>query len=171
MILKEIGFQTSAIDPCLFSRKNKFGRIILVVHIDDCYVFGDQLAIDQLTKELLEKGLKSKLSTPATDYLSREIKINKQKTWIGQPTLMKKMLKKFGPSLQQMGNYNYKTLGTPGFLFSKPLQHVPILSDEQQKSTDPVWELFYNFPTKPDRILTMQFESYPRVWIKQLLQQ
>jgi Reverse transcriptase (RNA-dependent DNA polymerase) len=36
-ILKEIGFEQSNAEPCLF-HANKEGRLLLILHVDDCYV-------------------------------------------------------------------------------------------------------------------------------------
>ena len=133
-VLKQLGFTVSYADPCLFYRNNKYGMIIMVVHIDDCYVVGDDSAITQLNIELHQKGLKTKLSPQATDYLSCEIKFNQDQSiaWIAQPTLMGKMIKKFGPILDKMGNYIYKTPGTPGYSLIKPEGEIGILNQNEQ---------------------------------------
>ena len=133
-VLKQLGFTVSYADPCLFYRNNKFGVIIMVVHIDDCYVVGDDKAIKQLNLELHQKGLKTKLTPQATDYLSCEIKFNASRkiAWIAQPTLMGKMIKKFGPILDKMGNYTYKTPGTPGYSLIKPEGETGILNPNEQ---------------------------------------
>jgi Reverse transcriptase (RNA-dependent DNA polymerase) len=44
-ILQNIGFISSAADPCLFTKKDQFGRIFLVEHEDDSYATGDQQAV------------------------------------------------------------------------------------------------------------------------------
>ena len=106
----------------------------MVVHIDDCYVVGTKEAVNHLVKQLHHKGLKTKISHDATDYLSCEIKLNKERTraWIGQPTLINKLMKKFGEKVQDMGNYNYKTPGTPGYSLQKPDSDIGILTPEEQ---------------------------------------
>ena len=45
---------------------------------------------------------------------------------------MKKMIDKFGPTLSKLGNFNYKTPGTPGFIFLKPINENVQLSSEDQ---------------------------------------
>jgi Reverse transcriptase (RNA-dependent DNA polymerase) len=74
--MKKLGFTVSYADPCLFYRHNKLGRIYMVVHIDDCYDIGDNLAIKELIKELFDQGLKCKVSPEAVDYLRCDIKID-----------------------------------------------------------------------------------------------
>jgi Reverse transcriptase (RNA-dependent DNA polymerase)/gag-polypeptide of LTR copia-type len=44
-VLKDLQFNVSYADPCLFYRDDKHGKIILVIHIDDCYVVGDPLLL------------------------------------------------------------------------------------------------------------------------------
>ena len=133
-ILKSLNFTISYADPCLFYREDIYGKLFLIIHVDDCYVVGHPKAIDHLAKELNDKGLKTKVSKESTDYLSCEIKFNPSKTmaWVGQPTLMNKLIKKFGDKVEAMGNYNYKTPGTPGFSLVKPDSDIGILSPKEQ---------------------------------------
>jgi hypothetical protein len=106
----------------------------MVIHIDDCYVIGDKAAIKQMVEELYKKGLKTKVSPAAADYLSCDILTDyKNKiAWIGQPTLMKKLIKQFGKTIEKMGSYEYKTPGTPGYLLTKPTTDIGILNSEEQ---------------------------------------
>jgi Reverse transcriptase (RNA-dependent DNA polymerase) len=130
-VLKQLNFTISYADPCLFYRNDRHGKIIMVVHIDDCYVVGDKSAIKHLVYQLHENGLKTKVSPQATDYLSCEIKIDyaNQLGWIGQPTLMNKMIKKFSPIIEKLNmKYEYRTPGTPGYLLEKPANDIGLLS-------------------------------------------
>jgi Reverse transcriptase (RNA-dependent DNA polymerase) len=133
-VLKQIKFTVSYADPCLFYRNNDNGRVIMVIHIDDCYVIGDKPAIKQFVQELEQHGLKAKVSPAATDYLSCDIltDYDKKIAWIGQPTLMKKVIKEYGAITTKMGTYNFKTPGTPGYLLIKPTNDIGILSPEDQ---------------------------------------
>ena len=69
------------------------------------------------------------------DYLSCEIIINKEKNkaWLGQPHLMKKVEKVFGPLLQNGRKYDFKTPGTPSFNIIRPETEEQKISDEKQK--------------------------------------
>ncbi len=62
------------------------------------------MATDGLAIELQKKGLKTKISSPSTDYLSCEILLNPQKTisWIVQSTMIQKLIKKFGNAIHHM---------------------------------------------------------------------
>jgi Reverse transcriptase (RNA-dependent DNA polymerase) len=119
-VLTTIGFTVSYADPCLFFRNNHLGRIILIVHIDDCYVVGDTVALKHLVQEIYEQGLKTKVSPASSDYLSCDIKIDHDKkiAWIGQTTLMRKLIRKFKDKVNN--KYKYKTPGTPGQTVERP---------------------------------------------------
>jgi hypothetical protein len=132
-ILQQIDFKVSYADPCLFYRTNQNGRIIMIVHVDDCYTIGDPQALKTLEKELNNKGLKLKVSNLASDYLSCDIKIDKENkmAWIGQTTLMKKVIKKF-QSIVQKGNFYFKTPGTPKQQIERPEESDQILTSYQQ---------------------------------------
>jgi Reverse transcriptase (RNA-dependent DNA polymerase) len=133
-VLKDLRIKVSYADPCLFHRHDKHGRIILVIHIDDCYVVGDRQAIKLFIKELSDKGLKTKVSPGANDYLCCEVLVDytRQIGWIGQPTLFKNLEQKFGSQVNKMGEYQYKSPGTPGFLLVKSDNPEEQLSKEDQ---------------------------------------
>jgi hypothetical protein len=134
-VLKDLQFTVSYADPCLFYRDDKYGKIILVIHIDDCYVVGDPPAIKMFIQQLYSKGIKTKVSAGANDYLSCEVIVDyhQKVRWIGQPTLLKKLEKKFGDYTTKMGEYTYKTPGTPGFLLVKSDDPEDQLSQADQK--------------------------------------
>jgi hypothetical protein len=121
-------------DPCLFHCLNHLGQIIMVIHVDDCYVIGHKKALLLLVKELSHTGLKVKVSVNALDYLSCNIKIDmvNHQAWIGQTTLLNKVIKRFGPTLNKLGNYQYKTPGTPGQIIIRPTQDQEGLTPSEQ---------------------------------------
>ena len=133
--LKKIGFEQSYADPCLFFRDTKNGRVILIVHIDDCYVIGSRLTIEELVTDLQNTGLKLKVSYNATDYLSCDINVDKINNLasVVQTTLLKKVEHKFGPLIEKMRHYNYKTPGTPGKIIIRPSADENSLTAEDQK--------------------------------------
>jgi hypothetical protein len=133
--LKKIGFEQSYADPCLFFRDTKNGRVIMIIHIDDCYVVGNRTTIEELVQDLEGTGLKLKVSYNATDYLSCDINVDQinNMAWVIQTTLLKKVENKFGPMINNMKNFNYKTPGTPGKLVIRPSKGENSLSAEDQK--------------------------------------
>ena len=133
-VLNKIGFIQSYADPCLFHRTTKKGRIIMVVHIDDCYVIGNPQEIQSFSEDLQKQGLKIKISDLAMDYLSCDIRMDyiNNLAWIGQTTLLAKVEKKFGPLLTKLGNYEYKTPGTPNLVIARPTDDDPVLTPDQQ---------------------------------------
>ena len=46
-ILKNIGFSGGTIDPCLFSRKNKSGLVLIALYVDDNLMIGHSEAIEE----------------------------------------------------------------------------------------------------------------------------
>ena len=132
-ILKEIGFTGGYADPCLFSRKTERGVVHMALYVDDCYCCGDMEEIDQVIKELKEKGLSLKVEKNMTDYLSCHIEFspNKDKAWIGQPHLVHKIKEKFGDKVKKL--QKYKTPGTPhvGLVRAKP--EDPEVTPEEHK--------------------------------------
>ncbi len=134
-VLEKIGFKQSYAEPCLFFRNTKNGKIIMIIHIDDCYVIGNSITIQEVIEDLEKRGLKLKVSHQASDYLSCDIQIDNinNMAWICQQTLLKKTEKKFGPLLTKMGHYNYKTPGTPGKYIIRPSDDENSLNNEDQK--------------------------------------
>jgi hypothetical protein len=65
----------------------------------------------KMVEDIKGTGLKLKVLFKANDYLSCDIKVNKDNhtAWIGQTTLMKKVEKKYGPMLKEMTSCTYKT--------------------------------------------------------------
>jgi hypothetical protein len=133
--LKKIGFEQSYADPCLFFRDTKNGRVMMIIHIDDCYVIGTKTTIEELVTDLKSTGLKIKVSYNATDYLSCDINMDRGNNlaWIVQTTLLKKVENKFGPLITKMRNYNYKTPGSPGKLIIQPSDEENALNAEDQR--------------------------------------
>jgi hypothetical protein len=105
----------------------------MIVHVDDCYTVGDKTALSTLEQELNYKGLKLKMSTLATDYLSCDLKIDQKRkvAWIRQTTLMNKFINKYQPLIKD-SLIKYKTPGTPKQLMEQPQQIDTPLSKEKK---------------------------------------
>ena len=76
-ILKKIGFSGGFIDPCLFSRKNENGLVLIALYVDDNLMIGHSEAINEAIAQLRQNGLVLKVENELTDYLSCEIKFSK----------------------------------------------------------------------------------------------
>jgi hypothetical protein len=79
-ILLKIFFTQSDAEPCLFFKAVENYLVLMVIHVDDCYVIGKVDAISKIAKDIEAEGLKLKLEYNTNDYLSFEIKFNKRKT-------------------------------------------------------------------------------------------
>ena len=103
----------------------------MALHVDDCYAVGHPKAIDDAISQV-SKHFKLKIEEKMSDYLSCEIRFNKEKTKarIGQPHLLKSLEKKFGDKVKQ--NQTYKTPGTPGKGVIRPKEGDTTISEELQ---------------------------------------
>ena len=131
-VLKSIGFKGGYADPCLMSRKGKKGEVHIALYVDDCLCCGDPEEIDLVIEEL-KKHFELKVEKNVTDYLSCKIEYSKKrdKLWIGQPHLMKKLIHKFGPMVEKM--VSFKTPGTPHQCVKRPEPGDTEMSKEEQK--------------------------------------
>ena len=111
--LREIGFQGGVTDPCLMVRRGEEGTCFAAIWVDDTLMVGDEKGIIKTINDLKKKGFTLKIEEELDDYLSCEIKINreKKKAWIHQPHLIKKLRDKFWDVVNDMPNY--ATPGTP----------------------------------------------------------
>ena len=131
-ILIKIGFRRSQVDPCLLIRKNKKGLILLALYVDDCLAIGHEDALKTLIEEMKAHGLTLKVEEELSDYLSCEIRFNKDRTkaWLGQPHLIKNLEAKFGEMVS--GLTTYKTPGTPNQGIVQPTEEQHKISPEDQ---------------------------------------
>ena len=131
--LKKIGFKGGCPDPCLYTKRDKNGLVIIALYVDDCLCIGHDKAIEETIKQLKQEGLSLKIEGTLKDYLSCEIRFNMERTkaWIGQPHLLKSLEAKFGEKARTM--QTYKTPGTPGSGIQRPNNETMLLSDKEQK--------------------------------------
>ena len=129
-ILKKIGFQQCRSDPCLFYRKDETGICVVLTYVDDNLWVGNPLALRKVCKQVVEEGLEITIEKELTDYLSCEIKFDKDRTkaWIGQPHMVKKIETMFGEEVSK--KQVYRTPGTPG------LGLVKVQNEEEKVSPE-----------------------------------
>ena len=46
--MQGICFRQNEAEPCMLHRKDKNGMVIIIIHVDDCYMIGSVKALDQL---------------------------------------------------------------------------------------------------------------------------
>ena len=99
--LKEAGFKPSIVDPCLFQCNNVRGLSILIMYIDDLLIIGKPETNENTINDL-KQYFDIKKPTTLDDYLSvRVIKSEDMKRgWIGQPTIIDALMKKYGKELE-----------------------------------------------------------------------
>jgi hypothetical protein len=90
-----------------------------------------------VANELNNKGLKVKVSETASDYLSCDLKIDQTKklTWIGQTTLLRKVIKTISHLTTR--NYKYNTPGTPNQHIHRPTDEDKSLTPEEKTPGTP----------------------------------
>jgi hypothetical protein len=69
-ILVKVGFTQRDAEPCLFFKAVENYLVLMVIHVDDCYVIGKVVAINKIAKDIEAEGLKLKLEYSTNDYLS-----------------------------------------------------------------------------------------------------
>ena len=91
--LGEISFKPSKMDPCLYFR----GCIALLVYIDDCIIFGPDVAeLDKVVKEMRTSSKKFRVEDlrNVKDFLGIQVTRGKDKTiTLNQPQLIDSILK------------------------------------------------------------------------------
>ena len=133
ILTKELNFKAGKVDPCLLTRSNERGTVMIALYVDDCLCIGNKEALETLENELNEAGLKTTVETKLTDYLSCEININENSTkgTLRQPHLIKNLESKFGKEVENM--QRYQTPGTPGKGVVRPEKETDKINPEEQK--------------------------------------
>ena len=131
-VLTAIGFKQCPADPCLFMRRDDAGICFILTYVDDNLCVGTKEAIQKLIDEIKASELSITIENELTDYLSCEIQLNATKTkgWIGQPHMVKKIIKTFEEEIENLPSY--KTPGTPSFGIVSPKDGEMTLEDDLQ---------------------------------------
>jgi hypothetical protein len=129
-VLRKIGFTGGYADPCLLSKKGKKGTVHVALYVDDCYCCGDLPEIECVIEDLKKNGFTLKIEKEMTDYLSCRIEFSsaRDKAWIGQPHLLKKIREKFGSLVEKLPKY--RTPGSPHIGIRRPTAEDPEVSKE-----------------------------------------
>ncbi len=128
--------------------------VYMAVWVDDCLCVGHKEAIKEAIKDL-QKHFVLKIEENVRDYLGCEIAFTKEKNrmWIGQPDLLKKLERNFGDIVKNVKIP--QTPGTPHVTLQKPNEDSTLLSDEEQTMyRNGVGMLLYLVNTQ-DQILLM----------------
>jgi hypothetical protein len=107
--------------------------MVVIVHVDDCYVIGNEKSLQELVVRIKEHGLSVKVEHETKEYLGCEILFDKEQTkaWLGQPFIVKKMFNRFKDLINT--RHIYRTPGTPGFTVVRPVTPEEQISPEDQK--------------------------------------
>jgi Reverse transcriptase (RNA-dependent DNA polymerase) len=132
-IMMKLGFRKSPVDPCMMIKGEKDDLMVVIVHVDDCYVIGNEKSLQELVVRIKEHGLSVKVEHETKEYLGCEILFDKEQTkaWLGQPFIVKKMFNRFKDLINT--RHIYRTPGTPGFTVVRPVTPEEQISPEDQK--------------------------------------
>ena len=114
--LHSIGFQSSAIDECVFYK----GKSVFVLYTDDSILAGpDPAELDKILKQMTESGLKLTVDGDITDFLGVQIdRIKGGKFRLSQPQLIDDILKEL-----RLDDAKVTTKSTPGASSQSLLRH------------------------------------------------
>ena len=143
-VLTRYGFKQCPSDPCLFMRQDEEGVCYVLTYVDDNLVIGKRKAIDKLLAQIRASELSITVEEGLDDYLSCEVQIDRSKktAWIGQPHMVKKIVRTFEEETK--GLQTYKTPGTPGFGIVSPKEGEAVLdADKQSRYRTGVGMLMY----------------------------
>jgi hypothetical protein len=97
-----LGYCKSQVDPCMMMKGgNDDLLMVVIVHVDDCYVIGNEKSLKKLVVQNKEHGLLVKVKHETKDYLGCEILI-----WLGRPFIVKKMLNCFKDFINTLTNFS-----------------------------------------------------------------
>ena len=96
------GFKLSESDPCMLYKEDEKGVCIIIIYVDDMLIIGKEEAIDAVIK-VLQWHFQVKDPTSLEEYLGVQIvqSDDGKKAWLGQPTIIKSLLKKLERELQR----------------------------------------------------------------------
>ena len=89
------GFTVSPADPCMLFKENNVGICIIIMYVDDMLIVGKKEQIQELATKI-QKQFSVKIQHNLADYLGCEFHMNKEKTKLGQPSIIKSLEQKFG---------------------------------------------------------------------------
>ena len=96
MIRIDVSFKISEADPHLLYRENELGICMFIIYVDDMIVIGHKESIIYV-QERVKEVFSIKTETALTDNLGCEFHMNIDKTkgWLGQPSVVRSLEKKF----------------------------------------------------------------------------
>ena len=131
-VLKELGFQQSAIDACLLCRMDDDGIVIFCIYVDDILCVGSKIGIEKTIKKLSTK-FQVKRVGELNDYVGCTILRNgrEKKALFYQGDLIARLEKDFSYELE-----NFRRRSTPAIpreIVMKSQEGDLMLSEDEQR--------------------------------------
>ena len=128
--LKKLKFEVSLIDPCVMTRRNDDGIVILCIYVDDVLMVGDQSAIDKAIEDI-EKVFSIRKEGKLNDYIGCIIEFeNESEATMHQPHILKKLKNKFSDIV--MNIRTGKTPSPPGSVLMRPKENEAVIDEDKQ---------------------------------------
>ena len=135
-LINQCNFIKSEADQCLLYKRSDLGVSVILVYVDDDGCFGDRAALDDA-----ERAIKARFSIKRVDnledYLGCKITVQEKsdgtrRAWVTQPDILAKLYKKYN---DEIGDRNYSTPGTPGFVVVRSKEEdAGVMLDKESQS-------------------------------------
>jgi hypothetical protein len=88
------GFEASQHDPCLFMKGKGVDRVLVLIHVDDCFCVGTQ-AMTEGVRQTLAKHFEIKGIRESKFFLGQEIRRDERGIFVSQTQYAKNILQRF----------------------------------------------------------------------------
>ena len=129
VLVDKLGFKSCKSDPCLLTRTDEFGTVVVCIYVDDGLIVGNKPAIEKALKDI---GGEFKIikNGKLDDYIGCVVKKEEGKIFMHQPNILKKLEGKFKDDVGKLKVYN-SPAGT-GDRVICPKDEEELMSHEEQ---------------------------------------
>ncbi len=110
LLTEKLGFTCSKVDPCLLYRENKKGMVYMCLYVDDVLFIGNTEAIDAAVSEIKDTYSIKEIGK-MYEYVGCTIIPDKEKLYLIQPNLIKKLIVTFGAEVEKLQKYSTPAAG------------------------------------------------------------
>ena len=106
----KIGFEQGEVDLCLIFWKNEYGKLILILYVDNCLLTGDALAIESRIKDI-KKMFNITITKNVKEYMGCRIDTSRKgELTVHKPHIYKHLEDKFQDVLDKNWKVKKKCL-------------------------------------------------------------
>jgi len=129
-VMKMLDFKRARIDPCLLSRIDEQGTVLLVVYVDDVCLIGDKDAIDAAINDI-EREFTIKRVGTLKEYIGVTVECKTDEIHLTQLDIIEKMEHEFRDLLKDAKEYESPMGSNVSIL--RPKEQDKLITDEMQK--------------------------------------